>query len=301
MRRWFGALTLLGGLCLAPPAHALTWWTADAEEAREVTAALAALWPEGEVEVRVGAPPEQGTVVWREEDTVLLRTPTGERRATADLPTQVALVRSWTRSLETEDLGWVPTPPATPELPDPVPQEPAERVASHPYVVLAAGLGWGEAPLQPGSVLTAEVGTTVGPTFFGLVSSRATRMVDGYWDHREQVTTWLWAVQLGFERRIDRIALETGLRMGGLVLSGDSVDGHEGFLLLPHAGLALRGWVHPTEAIAFGPELRVGFDLQPGRLWVEPWDLPVEMNPWSGAIAVGMRIGVPPRQKGGSP
>ncbi len=132
-------------------AWALTWWVASEQELAPLQSALDELWPGHAVELRVGMPaPEGEGVRWQDQVLVLLRQ--GQRyRAdgVADLPTQVLLVRSWTRQLAQ------PSPP--PDPPEPAPRAaPAALHAQHllPGVSSAQGL-----ELGMGTVLTFELRT----------------------------------------------------------------------------------------------------------------------------------------------
>lgn len=95
-------------------ALALDWWVQSEEEAAQVEAALAEVWPDSSVEVQVGAP--RGDGLWTEEGQLVLLSEGSVRSAPAsDVWTQAALARSWARELELE------TPPPLPELATPEP------------------------------------------------------------------------------------------------------------------------------------------------------------------------------------
>jgi len=87
---------------------AVDWFVPDVASAKALDAALASGWPGSPVEVRVAGPSGRG--VWVETGELVYIEGDLERRVDAgDLETQVLLVRSWSRDLVVEDMGWAPS------------------------------------------------------------------------------------------------------------------------------------------------------------------------------------------------
>lgn len=84
----------------------LIWWVATVDQGAELERALAELWPEAQVDVRVGEGRGQGVWVDEEEELVLRWDGTTRRAAVPSIDAQVVLVRSW--MVRSEEGGWRP-------------------------------------------------------------------------------------------------------------------------------------------------------------------------------------------------
>ncbi len=146
---------LLAALLWTPPAMALDWWVQDEPERQALDAALAELWPIGEVDLRSGEPPAEGDAVWLEQDTLVLRLDGATRRAeqVGDPATQVVLVRSWL-----EASPGLPPPPPPPPPPRYGPGTWAPHQLHAPHLLPGAGGSVG-AELSVGAAATGSLDT----------------------------------------------------------------------------------------------------------------------------------------------
>jgi len=122
-------------LLLCARALALDWWVQDEEEAGDVRAALAALWPGAPVEVRVGPWPGFGVGSDDRRLWVVAEGVDRDESAPPDPVLRVVLLRAWLR---------VPARPSVPAAP--VPPPPSRGATRDPWsgalgVMVGPGLG----------------------------------------------------------------------------------------------------------------------------------------------------------------
>lgn len=154
-------LPLLAALLGAAPASATTWWVASPEEQAALELALAEIWPEAALTVRVGEPLEPRDDVWVEGE--VLHAARGSARWARAVPTdpylQAALARAWLRPV-------VDAPPPAPSpTPAPAPSnpEPSPSPAPVAFTTLDAGVGQRLPQGNPAVRLGASTGLARAP------------------------------------------------------------------------------------------------------------------------------------------
>ncbi len=140
--RVFAALVCVALLCprAASAEDRLPWWVADADAATNLGWALATLWPDNPVALRVGAPEPGLDGVHHDGVDLVLVLDGAERRLApgAEPDVQVVLVRSWLRGRRKAPVDPPAQPVETAPEPEPVGEPPGERPAEEVEAAVAA-------------------------------------------------------------------------------------------------------------------------------------------------------------------
>lgn len=151
------SLALLVASLLSAPASATTWWLAAPEEEAPLRLALAEIWPEAPLRLRVGEPLDPRDDVWAEDG--VLYVVQGEERWSRAVPPdpwlQVALARAWLRPV-------VEAPPPVRVEPAPTAAEVEPPPVSDVFTVVEAGAGQRLPQQNPAVRLAAATGLARG-------------------------------------------------------------------------------------------------------------------------------------------